>query len=436
MFLFLLLKFDLNNEIDASKSYPNELIISGSFCYIEELDQTSACVRENKTLLSIEPNGVFKFASDSLEQTIRLEFDQDNENESDKPILVILNIVRDFGSLTSLNISYSMVSSSGHSPDFYFDQLSRQVEFAQSKYSSSFTLVLNRVHLTNPRYFYVFLTNSQISLNKSLENSPKFAKYNYMSRLTLLPSNQTEFENVFGFVQNSLVVTCALDQSYLTVWLLVLRLGARSTRANVSVGIKSVGYGEEIPEYIESNYYQVGSPTPTNASIFVRALVEQEFEQVDDRVEFQRFEQSYFNYSVNINTKWSSEFNYTLNSSSYQLREFFIYLRAPSKDASLVELPNSLIGFSPYIRVELRKLAVNSSDLRSEFVRVGFVNSTSAQRGQLVQQRLNPNPLNVSVYLEDYNFTYTYTLDWPRLNRSRLLESYFHLKVLIEKKFY
>lgn len=141
---------------------------------------------------------------------------------------------------------------------------------------------------------------------------------------------------------------------------------------------------------------------------------------MNTRINLTQLDEYFFNLTVNIMSGFQTDFNISVNS-SYQRRDLFLYLTEPSTGASLIE-PNSiqLSPFSPYIKIELRKFAINSSDLHIDVVRVGFANVSTPQ---------HPNPFNQSIYLADYDFTFAYTLDWPKLaNRSRNLENLFHLK--------
>lgn len=207
----------MSNDLDSENNYFNELILYGNVCYLEDIDEQT-CSKGNKSTIRVESDGLFRFASDMLERTIQL--DPDNTAN------VTFNVIREFGSYNSLYLIYSLVSDHS-SPDFYFNNVTGLVKFDRASYTGTFFIGLNQFFLTEQRNFYVFLTNTMSKQNDTvIYQTDKISKYNYVSRLTILPMNYSEFENVFGFLQNNLVVPCVLDKKNLSVSILVFRLGA------------------------------------------------------------------------------------------------------------------------------------------------------------------------------------------------------------------
>lgn len=401
MSIFKLSKFDLSSYFDTKNNYLAELILFGSICYYEELDNL-ACSKENKSLISIEPDGLIKFASESIQQTILV-------NPNEPTAQIYFQVVREFGSINDIYLIYSITSDS-NSADFYFKNNSNIVKFDKLSYFSSFSIDLNNVHIQENRRFYFYLSNSMSSINE-LAQINKISKYNYLSEITLLPSNNSEFENVFAFAQNSLIISCVTDKPIINISILLLRLGALKNQSNVSVGVKSSGYGDYLPNWIRSN--QNGSNIN---SAFLIAYPGFEFQIIDTRVDFTDINEHFYNLTLTVIGNFNTDFNYTVNS-TYHPRNFYLYLNEPSNGASLIEPSNNQRSFSPYIKIELRKFVFNSSELKHDIVRVGFSNTT-----------LHGNSQNQSIYIMDYNYTYTYTLEWTKLNRRSYFESFFHLK--------
>lgn len=88
----------------------------------------------------------------------------------------------------------------------------------------------------------------------------------------------------------------------------------------------------------------------------------------------------------------------------------------PSKGACLIEPATIGSTYSPYLKIELRKFRLNLSDLKRDTIRVGFSNSTWS----LTESTWISSSLNQSIYLMDYNYTFTYLLEsTATFNRSQ-----------------
>lgn len=380
------------------KVYSEELILLGSICYYEDLD-SEACSKENKSIIFVEPDGFFKFAPNSRDQEVLMDSDQKTQ--------IFFQVVREFGSLNNVEVIYSTTSASMPF-DFYFYNYSQLVKFDKLSYANSFSLNVNRIFVKTQRDFYIYLIGviSELSGNETIYQTNKISKYYYYSTISLLPPhNEAEFENVFAFIQNSMIIVCVKDITVFDVSLLIFRLGARKNVLTASVTVKSAGYNDSIPEWIKCSQ-------PSSNSTFLLALSTYEFQVVDTKLYFDEGE-DFFNLTLSINSNFSTDLDFIL-SPYYHSRYFYLYLSNPSNGARLIEPTNSPGAFSPYVKLELRKFPILSSDLKRDTIQIGFVKSSVI--------------VNQSIYLKDYNYTYSYMLDWPRPGRSRYYENSFHLK--------
>lgn len=321
--------------LSNGEKYFNEMILYGNVCYYYDEFDASACSKENnKSLISIEPDGLFKFSTDSMRQTITL---RTAENQTTS---VEFTCEREFGSLNQVNLIYALASLSNTTTttttplDFYFNTNTNYlspIKFEKFHYRASFSLGLNSIFLRARRDFLIYLTNT-ISSNSSSSSSfqieyetSKVSKYNRTGHLTLMPS-RSEYENVFGFAQSLVVVPIVLDVAQINFSVLIFRLGVamrNMTTPTSSVSVKSGGYGDSIPDYVVVGQY-VGISLSSLSQPFQLAYPGLEFQEINTLLEYNN-NQNQVNLTFSIYANFSTDFNLT-HSSSYQARVFYLYL--------------------------------------------------------------------------------------------------------------
>ena len=394
-------------------SYSN-MVLYGKTCFYNEANLLLKCTKSNDTIY-VEPYGIFQFDQSSLNMNIII----DNSTyvpSNDSMISINVTIERRFGSKESVDVYYN-IKSKNSLTDFYLLKYQNFITFNSGEYKKQISIKFDYVYLLSPLDLYVIITKTQLSncncnmLPLAIDTnqftpSTKYDKFNNIVKLRV--SSKISRSNVIAFSKNLQIVPMVWTNqtSFFDLVLPIYRISPINYNAtqNFSCNIQTIGYAEQLPDYIIVNQY---SQELSSSSL---AYPTKDYQPISSKIEFKSTE-TIKNVTVRIlNTYFSDD----AKASMEDVKVFYINLYKPQNGAFMIE-PNDQNAYSPFIKIEVHKLLPNNpnANISIQNLTVGFL-------------KVN-NSVDQTAYIDniiDNDSLLKYTIVSDRIINSNLLSTY------------
>jgi hypothetical protein len=391
------LQINLRNYQKIDSKFYGDLIIFGSLCFLSENNNRKTHCSKADEQIYVEPSGLFRFTANNNASYTNVILDEISKfgltsaysthdlvvpnNQSD--LKLSPSVERHFGSKKSAKLIYAISATNSHLDLFFPEHDSTKENFVEMNatiYLATLSVRMNAIEVLFKRIFYVILTNVKIhekiteSGNETTRyDSNRIYKQENLYKINVMPSET--YSNVITFSQSSLLVPILANIREQNVTITIFRIGtlsaetssaAAAANSSAECTVKSGGYGEWLPDHITASWSLDFSATRL-------ARPNLDYKPIETSVSFSQ-EQTAFNLTFSLYGSSLSGVNdeATIGDSGAVTKVFYLYLSSPRNGARLIEPSSTYNYYSPFLRVEIRKLQPNYDKLTLQHIRVGF----------------------------------------------------------------